>query len=209
MPKVAVYSTSGEQVGEMELSDEVFGEEINEAVIYEVALSQMANARVGTASAKTRGEVRGGGRKPWRQKGTGRARAGSIRSPLWKGGGVVFGPKPRDYSYRLPRKVRRLALRSALSSKVAEDNLIVLDALKFEEPKTKKMLEILKTFKADKKAVVVTEKDNENAYKSARNLPGILHRSAENLSVLDIVTHEKLLVTKDAVVRLEEVLSNG
>ncbi|HBT20970.1 MAG TPA: 50S ribosomal protein L4 [Peptococcaceae bacterium] len=209
MPKVPVYSTSGEQVGEMELSDEVFGEEINEAVIYEVALSQMANARVGTASTKTRGEVRGGGRKPWRQKGTGRARAGSIRSPLWKGGGVVFGPKPRDYSYRLPRKVRRLALRSALSSKVAEDNLIVLDSLKFEEPKTKKMLEILKTFDADKKTVVVTEKNNENAYKSARNIPGITHRSAENLSVLDIVTHEKLLMTKDAVVHLEEVLSNG
>jgi len=209
MPKVAVYSTSGEQVGEMELSDKVFGEKINEAVIYEVALSQMANARTGTASTKTRGEVRGGGRKPWRQKGTGRARAGSIRSPLWRGGGVIFGPKPRDYSYRLPRKVRRLALRSALSSKVAENNLIVLEDLKFDEPKTKKMVDILKTFDAERKTIVVTEKNNENAYKSTRNIPGVLHRTVDGLSVLDLTTHKKLLITKDAVAHLEEVLGSG
>lgn len=206
MPVVAVYSTNGEQVGEMQLSDKVFGEQINEAVIHEVVVNQMANQRVGTSSTKSRGEVRGGGRKPWRQKGTGRARAGSRRSPLWRGGGVVFGPKPRDYSYSLPKKVRRLAFRSALSAKLAEDKMVVLEELDFEEPKTKKMVEILKRFSADKKAVVVTASKNENVEKSARNIPGVLPRTSDRLSVLDLVTYDKLVLTRDAVARLQEVL---
>ena len=207
MPVVAVYSSSsGEQIEEMQLSDKVFAEEINEAVIYEVVVNQLANARVGTSSTKGRGEVRGGGRKPWRQKGTGRARVGSIRSPLWRGGGVVFGPKPRDYSYSVPKKVRRLAFRSALSAKLNEDNLIVLDELNFPEPKTKKMAEILKKLSVDKKAIVVTGSRDENVEKSARNIPGILPRTSDRLSVLDLVTHEKVVLTKDAVARLQEVL---
>jgi len=206
MPVVAVYSTNGEQVGEMQLSDKVFGEQINEAVIHEVVVNQMANQRVGTSSTKSRSEVRGGGRKPWRQKGTGRARAGSRRSPLWRGGGVVFGPKPRDYSYSVPKKVRRLAFRSALSAKLAEDKMVVLEELDFEEPKTKKMVEILKRFSADKKAVVVTSSKNENVEKSARNIPGVLPRTSDRLSVLDLVTYDKLVLTRDAVARLQEVL---
>lgn len=206
MPVVAVYSTNGEQVGEMQLSDKVFGEQINEAVIHEVVVNQMANQRVGTSSTKSRSEVRGGGRKPWRQKGTGRARAGSRRSPLWRGGGVVFGPKPRDYSYSVPKKVRRLAFRSALSAKLAEDKMVVLEELDFEEPKTKKMVEILKRFSADKKAVVVTSSKNENVEKSARNIPGVLPRTSDRLSVMDLVTYDKLVLTRDAVARLQEVL---
>jgi large subunit ribosomal protein L4 len=207
MPVVAVYSSSsGEQVGEMQLSERVFGEQINEAVIHEVVVNQLANARVGTSSTKGRGEVRGGGRKPWRQKGTGRARAGSIRSPLWRGGGVVFGPKPRDYSYTVPKKVRRLAFRSALSAKLAEDKMVVLDELNFDQPKTKKMVELLNKFSVDKKAIVVTGSRDENVEKSARNIPGITPRTSDRLSVLDLVTHDKLLLTRDAVVRLEEVL---
>ncbi|MGI6554872.1 MAG: 50S ribosomal protein L4 [Bacillota bacterium] len=207
MPVVAVYSSSsGEQVGEIQLSERVFGEQINEAVIHEVVVNQLANARVGTSSTKSRGEVRGGGRKPWRQKGTGRARVGSIRSPLWRGGGVVFGPKPRDYSYTVPKKVRRLAFRSALSAKLAEDKMIVLDELNFDQPKTKKMVELLNKFSVDKKAIVVTGSRDENVEKSARNIPGITPRTSDRLSVLDLVTHDKLLLTRDAVVRLEEVL---
>ena len=206
MPVVAVYSSSGEQVGEMQLSDKVFGEQVNEAVIHEVVVNQMANARVGTSSTKGRGEVRGGGRKPWRQKGTGRARVGSIRSPLWRGGGVVFGPKPRDYSYSIPKKVRRLAFRSALSAKLAEDNMVVLEELNFEEPKTKNMVEILNRFSEGKKAIVVTGSKNENVEKSARNIPGVIPRTSDRLSVLDLVTYDKLVLTKDAVVRLQEVL---
>ncbi len=206
MPVVAVYSSSGEQVGEMQLSDKVFGEQVNEAVIHEVVVNQMANARVGTSSTKGRGEVRGGGRKPWRQKGTGRARVGSTRSPLWRGGGVVFGPKPRDYSYSIPKKVRRLAFRSALSAKLAEDNMVVLEELNFEEPKTKNMVEILNRFSEGKKAIVVTGSKNENVEKSARNIPGVIPRTSDRLSVLDLVTYDKLVLTKDAVVRLQEVL---
>lgn len=206
MPVVAVYSSSGEQVGEMQLSDKVFGEQINEAVIHEVVVNQMANSRVGTSSTKGRGEVSGGGRKPWRQKGTGRARVGSTRNPLWRGGGVVFGPKPRDYSYSIPKKVRRLAFRSALSAKLAEDKMVVLEELNFEEPKTKNMVEILKRFSADKKAIVVTGSRNENVEKSARNIAGVLPRTSDRLSVLDLVTYDKLVLTKDAVVRLQEVL---
>ena len=206
MPKVAVYSGNGEQVGEMELNDKIFGAKINEGAMHDVALSQMANSRRGTASTKTRGEVSGGGRKPWRQKGTGRARTGSIRSPIWRGGGVVFGPRPRSYEYRLPRKIRNLALRSALSAKLNGGSLIVLEELKFDEPKTKKMAEILRVFNVEGKAVVATERGNLNAMKSARNIPGVLPRVVDKLSVLDLLTHKQLIMTKEAVTHLEEVL---
>ncbi|MEQ8176157.1 MAG: 50S ribosomal protein L4 [Syntrophomonadaceae bacterium] len=205
MPKVPLYDMSGAQIGEVELNDSIFGIEPNEAVLYDFVKMQMANKRVGTASAKTRAEVSGGGRKPFRQKGTGRARAGSIRSPLWRGGGIVFGPQPRDYSYRLPRKVRRLALKSALSSKFKNDSIIVVDALTFEAPKTKLMVETLQNLKAGKKALVVTADGDQNVAKSARNIPGVKPLRADFVNVYDLLNYDTLLLTKDAVARLEEV----
>lgn len=205
MPKVPLYNMSGTQVGEIELNDGVFGIEPNEAAVYEVVKMQQANRRVGSADTKTRAEVRGGGRKPFRQKGTGRARAGSIRSPLWRKGGVAFGPHPRDYSYTLPKKIRRLALRSALSAKVRDQEIIVMEELAFDEPKTKRMAEVLDALKVDTKALVVTADGNMNVYKSARNLPGVKPVRAEFMSVYDILNHDKLVITKDAVAKVEEV----
>lgn len=205
MPKVPLYDMSGAQIGEVELNDSIFGIEPNEAVLYDFVKMQLANKRVGTASSKTRAEVSGGGRKPFRQKGTGRARAGSIRSPLWRGGGIVFGPQPRDYSYRLPRKVRRLALKSALSSKFKNDSIIVVDALTFEAPKTKLMVETLQNLKAGRKALVVTADGDQNVVKSARNIPGVKPLRADFVNVYDLLHYDTLLITKDAVARLEEV----
>lgn len=207
MPKVAVYNMQGEVVGEMELSDEVFGCPVNEAVLHSAVVMQLASRRLGTASTKTRGEVSGGGRKPWRQKGTGRARAGSIRSPLWRKGGIVFGPKPRKYGYRLPKKVRRLALRSALSAKVQEGNLVVVEDLNLPEIKTKEMVKVLKALKAEPKALVVTAAYDEKVEKSARNIPGVLPMEAKGLNVYDILYHDKLVMTKEAVAKVEEVLA--
>jgi len=198
---------SGAQVGELELNDNVFGIEPNQAVLYDFVKMQLANKRVGTASTKTRGQVRGGGRKPWRQKGTGRARVGSTRNPLWTGGGVVFGPRPRDYSYRLPRKVRRLAMKSALSSKVKEDNIIVVDELTFAEPKTKLMIETLKALNASKKTLVVTADGDVNVTKSARNIPGVKPLAVDFINVYDLLHYDTLLITKDAVARVEEVFA--
>ena len=173
MPKVALYNVSGEQVGDVELKDSVFGIEINEYVLHDVVKNQLANKRQGTQSAKTRTEVRGGGRKPWRQKGTGRARQGSIRAPQWVGGGVVFAPKPRDYSYKIPKKSRRLAMKSALTSKVSNSEIIVLDELNLDTPKTKEMANILKNINSAKKALIVMDIKNENVVKSANNIPGV------------------------------------
>lgn len=208
MPKVAVYNVQGEQVGDIELKDAVFGVPVNEPVIHQAVVAQLANRRQGTHSTKSRGEVSGGGRKPWRQKGTGRARVGSIRSPLWRGGAITFGPKPRDYRKRLPKKVKRLAIKSALSAKVEEGNLIVLDELSFEKPKTKEMVKVLKALNAEGKALVITEgKDNENVVLSARNIAGVKPLSPENINVVDIVHHDKLLITKEAVRKVEEVLA--
>ncbi|HOQ08627.1 MAG TPA: 50S ribosomal protein L4 [Syntrophomonadaceae bacterium] len=207
MPKVPLYNMSGAQVGELELNDNVFGIEPNQAVLYDFVKMQLANKRVGTASTKTRGQVRGGGRKPWRQKGTGRARVGSTRNPLWTGGGVVFGPHPRDYSYRLPRKVRRLAMKSALSSKVKEDNIIVVDELTFAEPKTKLMIETLKALNASKKTLVVTADGDVNVTKSARNIPGVKPLAVDFINVYDLLHYDTLLITKDAVARVEEVFA--
>lgn len=205
MPKVAMYNVSGQQVSEIELSDNIFGVEVNEHVMYEVVKNQLANKRQGTQSAKTRAEVRGGGRKPWKQKGTGRARVGSIRSPLWIGGGTVFAPKPRDYSYTVPKKVRRLAMKSALTSKVNSNELIVLDELKLDSPKTKEMVNILKNLNVDKKALIVVGEKNEAVIKSAKNIPGVQTALVNTINVYDILKYDKFIITKDAVEKVEEV----
>ena len=207
MPKVALYNMEGLQVGEVDLSDDVFGIEPNEAVVHEAVVMQMASWRRGTHSVKTRAEVSGGGRKPWRQKGTGRARAGTSRSPLWRKGGVIFGPKPRDYSYELPRKKRRLAVKSVLSAKVSGGNIIVLDKLYFAAPKTKEMTEVLSKLKAGPKATVVTADNSGFVHESARNIPGIKPLLADGINVYDLINHDKLIITRDAVARIEEVLS--
>lgn len=207
MPKVIVYNQSGAQVGEIELNDSIFGIEPNNHVLYEAIIMQRASLRQGTAKTKTRAEVRGGGRKPWRQKGTGRARQGSIRSPQWRGGGVVFGPIPRSYSYKLPKKVRRLAIKSALSAKVKEQSLIVLEDLSFAEPKTKEFVKMLSNLPVGKKALFVTDTVNTNVELSGRNIPGVTIIEASNINVLDVVGHETLVMTKAAVEKVEEVLS--
>ena len=205
MPKVNVYNMQGEIVEEMELSEEIFGVEINEHVVYEVVKNQLANKRQGTQSAKTRAEVRGGGRKPWRQKGTGRARQGSIRSPQWKGGGVVFAPKPRDYSYSVPKKVRRLALKSVLTDKLQNNEMIVVDQLSFDAPKTKEMKKVLANLKADKKALIVMAEKDANVIRSANNIPNIATTLVNTINVYDILKYNSFIITKEAVKRVEEV----
>ncbi|GIP41496.1 50S ribosomal protein L4 [Paenibacillus sp. J31TS4] len=207
MPKVALYNVSGAQVGEIELNDSVFGIEPNKHVLSDAVLMQQASQRQGTHKVKGRSEVRGGGRKPWKQKGTGRARQGSIRAPQWKGGGIVFGPTPRSYAYKLPKKVRRLAIKSALSSKVVENEIIVLDQLQLTQPKTKEIVAILKNLKVDRKALVVAPSFDENVALSARNIPGIKFVTAEGINVLDVLVHDKLIITKEAVEKVEEVLA--
>lgn len=207
MPKVALYNAQGSEVGEIELSDAIFGIEPNESVVHEAVVMQMASWRRGTHCTKSRGEVRGGGRKPWKQKGTGRARVGTIRSPLWRGGAIVFGPKPRSYSYSIPKKKRRLALKSVLSSKVLENEIIVVDSLDFDAPKTKEMVKVLDALKVDKKALVVTAEVDENVEKSARNIEGITPMNATAMNVYDILAHNKLIITKDAIAKVEEVLA--
>ncbi|ASA97299.1 MULTISPECIES: 50S ribosomal protein L4 [Anoxybacillus] len=206
MPKVALYNQNGENIGEIELNDAVFGIEPNKHVLFEAVIMQRASLRQGTHKTKNRAEVSGGGRKPWRQKGTGRARQGSIRSPQWRGGGIVFGPVPRSYSYKLPKKVRRLAIKSALSSKVLENNIVVLDNLTLEAPKTKEMVKILNNLSVDRKALIVTADANENVILSARNIPGVTVVTASGINVLDVLNHDKLVITKAAVEKVEEVL---
>ncbi|MFB5678944.1 50S ribosomal protein L4 [Paenibacillus terreus] len=207
MPKVAVYNISGSQVGEVELKDTVFGIEPNKHVLHEAVVMQLASLRQGTHKVKGRSEVRGGGRKPWKQKGTGRARQGSIRAPQWKGGGTVFGPTPRSYAYKLPKKVRRLAIKSALSSKVIENQIIVLDALTMNAPKTKEFVAILNNLKADRKALVVAPSYDDNVALSARNIPGVKFVAADGINVLDVLKHDKLIITKEAVQKVEEVFA--
>jgi large subunit ribosomal protein L4 len=207
MPKVALYNVSGAQVGEVELSETVFGIDPNTHVLHEAVVMQQASLRQGTHKVKTRAEVRGGGRKPWKQKGTGRARQGSIRSPQWKGGGIVFGPTPRSYGYKLPKKVRRLAIKSALSSKVLDNNVIVLDQLSLAQPKTKEFAAILKNLNVDRKALIVTSAFDDNVALSARNIPGVKFLTAEGLNVLDVMVYDKLIITKDAVSKVEEVFA--
>ena len=205
MPKVNVLNIKGENVGELELNETLFNTEISEHAVYEVVKNQLANKRQGTQSAKTRAEVRGGGRKPFRQKGTGRARQGSIRAPHYTGGGVVFAPKPRDYSYQVPKKLRRKALYSVLTSKVNENELIVLDSLSFEAPKTKEAANILNAIDAGKKAYVVTAENDKLVYRSFRNIEGVDVSAANLINVYDLVKHNKLVITKDAIAKLEEV----
>lgn len=207
MPKVALYNMKGEQVGEIDLKEEVFGVDVNEAVLHDAVVSQLANRRQGTQAAKTRAMVSGGGKKPYRQKGTGRARAGSTRSPLWRKGGVVFAPQPRSYGYTLPKKIRRLALKSALSTKVQNGNIIILDQLAMPEPKTKEFAGVLHNLKVEKKALVVTANVDSMVVKSARNIPGVTPTHASSLNVYDVLAHDKLIMTKDAVTKVEEVLA--
>jgi large subunit ribosomal protein L4 len=206
MPKVQVLNMEGQQVGELELAENVFGITPNESVLYDAIVMQQASLRRGTHATKTRAAVRGGGKKPWRQKGTGRARAGSIRSPLWVGGGTTFGPQPRSYAYKLPKKVRRLAIKSALSSKVIDNELVVLDQLQLEQPKTREMAKVLNNLGVDRKALVVTNEVEQNTQLAIRNIPGAKLISADGLNVLDVVRHDKLILTRDAVNRVEEVL---
>lgn len=205
MPKVAVYNTEGASVGEIELKDDIFGVEINQALLHQVVKMQLANKRQGTQSALTRAEVRGGGAKPWRQKGTGRARHGSIRSPIWIKGGVTFAPKPRDYSYKMPKKMRRQALKSALSSKVENDKIVVLDNLELSQPKTKEMVKVLKNLQVDGKALVVLPERDETVARAAGNLQGIKLASINTLNVLDILNYDRFIITKEAVQKVEEV----
>ena len=205
MPKVALYDITGSQIGDIELSDDIFGVEVNTHVMYEAVKNYLANQRQGTQSAKTRADVRGGGRKPWRQKGTGRARQGSIRSPQWKGGGVVFAPKPRDYSYKLPKKIKRLALKSALSSKVQDQEIIVVDSLGLDRPKTKDMVKVLSNLKAGKKTLVVIPERDEAVILAARNIPGVKTAYVNTINVYDILNCDSFLITKDAVNKVDEV----
>jgi large subunit ribosomal protein L4 len=207
MPKVALYNTEGEQVGELELADTVFGVQVNEAAMHQAVLTYLANRRSGTADTKVRSEVRGGGRKPWRQKGTGRARHGTIRSPIWKGGGVVFGPHPRSYRMALPKKIKRLALKSALTSKVNSGSLIVLDQLTMEAPKTREMVKVLGNLNTGRKVLIVIESPEANIIKSARNIPGVKTLNANQLNVYDILNTDNLVITRDAVVQVEEVFA--
>lgn len=208
MPKVAVYNIAGQQTGEIELNENVFGVEVNEAVLHQAVVMQLASQRLGTAATKTRGMVRGGGRKPWKQKGTGRARAGSTRSPIWVGGGTTFGPQPRSYAFRMPRKQRRLAIKCALSAKVKAEELVVVEAIDFVQPKTKDVVKLLSDFKAvDSKALIVTGEALENVEKSSRNIRGVKAIASTGINVYDILYHDKVLITKDAVNRIEEVLA--
>ena len=207
MPKVAVLNQDGAEVGEIELSDAVFGAPVNQSLMHQAVVRYQANQRQGTVSTKTRAEVAGGGRKPWRQKGLGRARHGSIRSPIWVGGGVTFGPKPRDFGQKMPKKARRAALRSALSGKVASGEFIVLDSLSLEQPKTRQIVELLdKLNAAGKRALVVTEDTDRNVVLSSRNIPGVATARASDLNVYDGRVNEKVIATKDAVAKIEEVL---
>ena len=206
MPKVTVFNQEGKENGEITLNDTIFGIEPNDNVLYDAIIMQQASQRQGTHSVKNRSAVRGGGRKPWRQKGTGRARHGSNTSPIWRGGGVVFGPTPRSYSYKLPKKVRRLAILSALSQKVIDSELSIIDKLEFDKPKTKDFRALLDQLEVDRKALVVLEKDNEFAALSARNIPGVKVVAPDNVSVLDVVGHDDLILTQAALEQVEEAL---
>lgn len=207
MPTVALFKQDGTQNGDVTLNDAIFGIEPNESAVYDAIIMQRASLRQGTHATRNRSAVRGGGRKPWRQKGTGRARQGSIRAPQWRGGGTVFGPTPRSYSYKLPKKVRRLAIKSVLSEKVAENNMVIVDALSFDAPKTKEFKQVLANLDINTKTLVVVENENETAMLSARNLPNVSVVFADNVSVLDVVAADKMLMTQAALNKVEEVLA--
>ena len=207
MAKVKVLNMAGSETGTIDLNDAIFGIEPNQNAVHAVVKNHLANRRQGTQSAKTRGEVRGGGRKPFRQKGTGRHRQGSTTDPSQVGGGVAFAPKPRSYRYTLPKKLRRLAMLSALSAKVAENEMIVLDELKFEAPKTKEMVKMLENVKAGKKALIVTAEKDENVVRSAANIPGVRTALVSTMNVYEIINHDNFIVTAEAIKKIEEVYS--
>ena len=204
MANVSVYNIEGKEVGSIELNDAVFGVEVNEHLVHMAVVNQLANNRQGTQSAKTRSEVSGGGRKPWRQKGTGHARQGSTRAPQWTGGGIVFAPKPRDYSFKMNKKEKRIALLSALSSKVAESKIVVLDEFKLDEIKTKKFVEVMNNLKVEN-ALVVLEGENKNVVISGRNIPSVKVTATNEINTYDVLKYTTLVVTKAAVEKLEEV----
>lgn len=204
MANVSVYNMEGKEVGTMELNDAVFGVEVNDHLVHLAVVRQLANNRQGTQSAKTRSEVSGGGRKPWRQKGTGHARQGSTRAPQWTGGGIVFAPKPRDYSFKMNKKEKRIALLSALSSKVAESKIVVLDEFKLDEIKTKKFVEVMNNLKVEN-ALVVLEGENKNVVLSGRNIPSVKVTATNEINTYDVLKYTTLVVTKAAVEKLEEV----
>lgn len=204
MPKVGLFNMEGGQVGDVELKAEIFEFPVNEAVLHQVIVALLANKRQGTQSAKTRAEVSGGGRKPYRQKGTGNARQGSTRSPQWVHGGIAFAPKPRSYRQAIPKSMRRVAMKSALSSKVVDEHLIVLESLNLEEPKTKPVADLLKKLNV-KKALIVTGENDNNAYRSARNIEGVTVVPSNNINVYEIIKHETLILTQDALKKIEEV----
>lgn len=207
MPEIKVKNMQGAEVEAIVLNDDVFGIEPNKAVMHEVVVNYLAGLRRGTSRTKSRGEVRGGGRKPWRQKGTGRARAGTSRSPLWRGGAIIFGPKPRDYSYRVNKKKVALAMRSALSDKVMENALTVVDALAFDAPKTKDMVKVLEALGAEKKTLVVLPELDENVVKSARNIAGVTPVTVSELNTYELINNNNVIITKEAVAKVEEVLA--
>ncbi|KYF33925.1 LSU ribosomal protein L4p (L1e) [Streptococcus mitis] len=207
MANVTLFDQTGKQAGEVVLNDAIFGIEPNQSVVFDVIISQRSSLRQGTHAVKNRSAVSGGGRKPWRQKGTGRARQGSIRSPQWRGGGIVFGPTPRSYAYKLPQKVRRLALKSVYSEKVAENKFVAVDSLEFTAPKTAEFAKVLAALSIDSKVLVILEEGNEFAALSARNLPNVKVATATTASVLDIANSDKLLVTQAAISKIEEVLA--
>lgn len=205
MPSLALYNRDGEQVGEVEVQEGLFAAPLKKGALYQTAVSQAARKRQGTSASRDRSEVKGGGSKPWSQKGTGRARHGSTRSPIWVGGGAVFGPHPRDYGFSVPKKVRRAALRSALSAKVSEGLLLVVDDLAINEPKTKAMVRLLENLKASRSALIVTAEPDQNVIKSARNLPRVKTIAARQLNVLDLLSYDYLVMTSEALQKVEEV----
>ncbi|MFC6254332.1 50S ribosomal protein L4 [Secundilactobacillus hailunensis] len=207
MTSVTLFKQDGSQNGDVTLNDAIFGIEPNENVVFDTVLMQRASQRQGTHAVKNRSAVRGGGKKPWRQKGTGRARAGSTRSPIWVGGGTIFGPTPRSYAYHLPKKVTRLALKSVLSQKVADGSLVVVDAFSFDQPKTKDFAKSLSSLNVSTKTLVVLEEDNKNAEMAARNLANVQVIDAKGINVLDVINNDKLVLTQAALSQIEEVLA--
>ncbi len=207
MTKVSLFKQDGSTIGEIELNENVFGITPNNNVITDAVLMQRASLRQGTHAVKNRSAVRGGGRKPWKQKGTGRARQGSIRSPQWRGGGIVFGPTPRSYAYKIPKKMYRLALRSVLSQKVIDDSFVVVESIIFDSPKTKEFKNVLSTLNINQKTLIVLEEDNVNAKLAARNLPNVTVMTAKGVNVLDVINNDKLIIVKSAVSEVEEVLA--
>ena len=205
MPKVDVYNIKGQKVGDIELKDEIFAVDVNKVAMHTAVVNTLANARQGTQSTKTKSEVRGGGRKPWKQKGTGRARQGSIRSAQWVGGGIVLGPKPRSYSYSIPKKVKRLALKSALSTKVLENDILVLDDFKLAAIKTKEFANVLSNLKIDDSVLIVLPGLDETIVKSARNIENVKTATFNTINTYDVLRYKKFIVTKDAVAKIEEV----